>query len=156
MRAWRAGDDRPVTNAERDLAAVQRGIDLFNAGEIDALFADVFDPHVDYAGDPDVSVLTGNPPEGRGAATVRRLWEAFFAMFDEIALSDVRLEHDGPGRVTGSAHMVARGGSSQVPIDGLFHLAWVLAGERWRFMAVKLQPEAATQARRDWEQAAAA
>ena len=44
MRAWRAGDDRPVTNAERDLAAVQRGIDLFNAGEIDALFADVFDP----------------------------------------------------------------------------------------------------------------
>jgi len=52
--------------------------------------------------------------------------------------------------------MVARGGSSQVPIDGLFHLAWVLDGERWRFMAVKLHPEAAKQARRDWEQAAAA
>jgi len=43
-----------------------------------------------------------------------------------------------------------------VPTDGLFHLAWVLAGERWRFMAVKLHPEAAKQARRDWEQAAAA
>ncbi|HEX4625838.1 MAG TPA: hypothetical protein VH231_15425 [Solirubrobacteraceae bacterium] len=96
-----------MTNAERHLAAVQRGIDLFNAGEIDALFADVFDPDVDYAGDPD--------------------------------------RNDGPGRVTGSTYMV-----------GLFHLAWVLDGERWRFMAVKLHPEAAKQARRDWQQAAAA
>jgi len=43
-----------------------------------------------------------------------------------------------------------------VPIDGLFHLARVLGGERGRFMAVKLHPEAAKQARRDWEQAAAA
>jgi len=43
-----------------------------------------------------------------------------------------------------------------VPIDGLFHLAWVLDGERWRFMAVKLNPGAAQEARRVWERAAAA
>jgi ketosteroid isomerase-like protein len=138
--------------AEGDLAAVRRGFELFNAGDLDTLFAEVFDPEVDYRGDPQITALTGTPRNGHGAETVRDLWAAFFAMFDEVRLNDIDLTYHGQGRVTGTCHMVARGEASQVPIDSVFHFAWAIQNNRWRFMAAKLDEAETKKALSDWEQ----
>ncbi|MDQ2938979.1 MAG: hypothetical protein M3R23_00440, partial [Actinomycetota bacterium] len=73
------------------LAAVQRGFELFNAGDLNTLFTETFDPEIAYRGDPDISALAGFPTDAEGADGVRAVWEAFFAMFDEIQLTEVQL-----------------------------------------------------------------
>jgi hypothetical protein len=71
-----------------DLAAIRRGFELFNAGDLDALHSEVFDPEIDYSGDPQISVLTGLPVEVKGGREVLAVWEGFFAMFDDVSLSE--------------------------------------------------------------------
>ena len=92
---------------------MQRGFDLFNTGDIDTLFAEIFDPDVDYRGEPQIGALSGTPNDPHGSASVRDAWDAFFAMFDEVTPSAVELAHDGPGRVSGEANMVARAGPAR-------------------------------------------
>jgi ketosteroid isomerase-like protein len=139
-----------VTGASRKLELVRRGFELFNAGDLDTLFAEVFHPDVDYSGDPEVSALAGFPVEAHGIAGVRAVWEAFFAMFDEVHLSEVELTSGDGGTVFGRAHMIARGGASTVPIDAPFHFAWELRDGRWRFLAAKLDEGEAGAAMRAW------
>ncbi|HEY8778570.1 MAG TPA: nuclear transport factor 2 family protein [Solirubrobacterales bacterium] len=88
------------------LAAVQRGFDLFNAGDLDTLITETFDPEIAYRGDPDISALAGFPTEGADA--VRAVWEAFFAMFDEVQLTDIELVPEDGETVLGRCHMVAQ------------------------------------------------
>jgi ketosteroid isomerase-like protein len=128
----------PVTSGGDSLASVRRSFALFNEGRLETILGEIFHPDIDYSGDPDVSALAGFPTDRRGADEVRRVWVAFFEMFDEIRLSEIELREVGPGQVVGSAHMVARGGSSDVPIDAPFHMAWVVREGRQTFMAVKL------------------
>lgn len=137
--------------AEENLAITRRGFELFNAGDLDTLFAEVFHPQAEYHGDPDISALAGFPADHSSVEAVRKVWTAFFAMFEEITLSDVELIADDEDRVFGTAHMVSRGGSSEVPIDALFHFAWVLRDGRWRFAAVKLDRGAVAESLAAWE-----
>ncbi len=122
------------------LAAVQRGFDLFNAGDLDTLFTETFDPEIAYRGDPDISALAGFPTDAEGAIAVRAVWEAFFGMFDEIQLTEIELTLENEHTVLGRCHMVARGGWSGIPIDVPFHFAWVLRDGRWAFMAAQVGP----------------
>jgi hypothetical protein len=85
-----------------------------------------------------------------GTDAVRAVWASFFEMFDEVRLSDVELEEAGSDQVVGSLHMVARGGSSQTPIDAPFHHAWVIRDGRATFLAVKLDRTAALVALEDY------
>jgi SnoaL-like protein len=126
------------------LPSIRRSFELFNSGRADAIFEEIFDPDIDYSGDPDIGALAGSPAELRGAAAVRSLWQSFFEMFDEVRISDIELEEIAPGQVLGSGHMIARGGSSAVPIDATFHFAWVVDPEdgRQKFLAAKLDPDA--------------
>ena len=133
-----------------DLAAIRRGFELFNAGDLDALHSEVFDPEIDYSGDPQISVLTGLPVEVKGGREVLAVWEGFFAMFDDVSATEIAVEPTPDGPVLGSCRMLARGGASEVPIDALFHFAWVLRDERWRFMAVKLRRDEVERALADW------
>jgi ketosteroid isomerase-like protein len=132
------------------LAAVRRGFELFHAGDLDTLFAEVFHPDVDYSGDAEVSTLAGYPPEAHGTAGVRSVWEAFFAMFDEVHLSEVELISGEGDSVFGRAHMLTRGGVSEVPIDAPFYFAWELRDGRWRFMSAKLDQDEAAAALHEW------
>jgi hypothetical protein len=119
-------------------ALIRRSFELFNAGELEVIFDQVFDRDVDYAGDPDVSALAGSPTDLRGVEQVRSVWTSFFEMFEEVHLSEISIEEIAPGRLVGSAHMVARGGSSTTPIDAPFYFAWVVRDARQKFMAAKL------------------
>jgi ketosteroid isomerase-like protein len=139
-----------LTDAGANEAVVRRGFDLFNAGDLDGVFEEVFHPEIDYAGDPDISALAGFPAVSKGADQVRAVWAAFFAMFDAVELSDISLEPAEGDTVVGSAHMLTRGGSSEVPIDAPFHFAWVVRDGRWRFMAAKLNREQTLAALADW------
>jgi hypothetical protein len=47
------------------------------------------------------------------------VWTAFFEMFDEVHLSGIQIEEIASGQAVGSAHMIARGGSSEIPIGRL-------------------------------------
>ena len=132
------------------LAAVQRGFDLFNAGDLDTLITETFDPEIAYRGDPDISALAGFPTDAEGADAVRAVWEAFFAMFDEVQLTDIELVPEDGETVLGRCHMVAQGGSSGIPIDAPFHFAWVLCDDRWVFMAAKLDRDQVLAALRAW------
>jgi ketosteroid isomerase-like protein len=132
------------------LAAVQRGFDLFNAGDLDTLITETFDPEIAYRGDPDISALAGFPTDAEGADAVRAVWEAFFAMFDEVQLTDIELVPEDGETVLGRCHMVAQGGSSGIPIDAPFHFAWVLRDDRWVFMAAKLDRDQVLAALRAW------
>jgi ketosteroid isomerase-like protein len=131
------------------MAAVRRSFELFNAGQVDRLFEETLDPDIDYSGDPDVSALVGSQPDLRGARAVRAVWRAFFEIFDEVQISDIELEEVAPGQVVGSGHMVARGGSSGVPIDAPYYFAWVVRDGRHSFMAAKLDRAAARAALAD-------
>jgi hypothetical protein len=126
------------------LPSIRRSFELFNSGRVDVVFDEIFDPDIDYSGDPDIGALAGWPSELRGAEAVRSLWQSFFEMFDEVRISDIELEEIAPGQVLGSGHMIARGGTSAVPIDATFHFAWVVdAGDgRQKFLAAKLDPDA--------------
>ena len=134
------------------MAAVQRGFDLFNAGDLATVVEELLDPDIDYQGDPDVSALAGYPVDSKGSEAVGAVWEAFFAMFDHVQLSEIALEAGEDDRVLGSCHMVARGGSSEVPIDAPFHFAWVVRDGRWRFMTAKLDRDATLTALEDWRE----
>lgn len=130
-------------SATDSFASIRRSFELFNAGRMDAIFDEIFDPDIDYAGDPDIGALVGLPPDLRGADAVRPLWKAFFEIFDEVQISDIELEEIAPGQVLGSGHMIARGGSSAVPIDTTFHFAWVVRDDgRQTFLASNLDREA--------------
>ena len=59
-------------------------------------------------------------------------------MVDEVHMSGIEFEEIGPGQATGRARMVARGGSSDVPIDATFHFTWAVREGRWTFLAAKL------------------
>jgi ketosteroid isomerase-like protein len=131
------------------IASVRRSFELFNEGRVDAIFEEIFDPDIDYSGDPDISALAGSPTDKRGAEAVRDVWQAFFGMFEEVQISNVELEEIAPGQVVGSGHMVARGGSSDVPIDAQFHFAWVVREGRQVFLAAKLDRYAARAAMAD-------
>lgn len=100
------------------LTSIRRSFELFNEGRVDAILEEIFDPEIDYSGDPEVSALGGWPTDVRGAV-------------QEIA----------PGQPVGSAHMLARGGSSQVPIDAPYYFAWVVRRGRQTFLAAKLHRE---------------
>jgi ketosteroid isomerase-like protein len=139
-----------VGQAEANLASVERGFELFNAGDLDTLFTEVFHPDIDYRGDADISALAGFPTNATGAAGVRSVWEAFFAMFDRIQLSAIELQPRGDDEVVGSCHMVAQGGSSDVPIDAPFYFAWVLEEVRWRFMSAKLDRDQVFASLEEW------
>jgi ketosteroid isomerase-like protein len=145
------GDSTDSTDT--DLAAVRRGFELFNSGDLETLFREVFDPKISYRGDPQISALAGFPTDAEGVAGVRAVWEGFFAMFDEVQLTEMELSSQGEGTVTGSCRMVAHGGSSGIPIDAPFFLAWVLRDGRWAFMAAKLDREEALAALREWRSA---
>jgi ketosteroid isomerase-like protein len=131
------------------VASVRRSFELFNAGEVDTVFEEIFDPDIDYSGDPDVSALVGSQADLRGAQAVRAVWRAFFEIFDEVRISDIELEEIAPGQVVGSAHMVARGGSSGVPIDAPYYFAWVVRDGRQSFLAAKLDRAASRAALAD-------
>jgi hypothetical protein len=146
------GDTTDSTDA--DFAAVRRGFELFNSGDLETLFGEVFDPQISYRGDPQISALAGFPTDAEGVEGVRAVWEGFFAMFDEVRLADVELATEGKATVIGSCHMVTRGGSSGIPIDAPFYLAWVLRNGRWAFMAAKLDLEQTLAALREWQSAA--
>ena len=135
------------------LETVRRGFELFNTGDLDTLFAQVFHPDVDYSGDPRVSALAGFPADAKGVEEVRAVWAAFFAMFDEVHLSEVELTSGEGDSVFGRAHLLTRGGASEVPIDAPFHFTWEVRDGRWRFMSAMLvQGEvAALEAWRDGE-----
>ena len=120
------------------LAPIRRSFELFNAGDLETIFDEIFDRDIDYSGDPDISALAGSPTDLRGIEAVRSVWTLFFEMFDEIRLSEVEFEEMGPGQAVGRAHLVARGGSSDVPIDAPFHFAWAVREGRETFMAAKL------------------
>jgi hypothetical protein len=137
-------------SSEANLATVRRGIELFNAGNLETLFKEVFHPDIDYDGEPNISVLTGLPVQVTGVDEVGMVWESFFAMFDEVTLSEIVLETNADGNVLGSCRMLLRGGASQVPIDAPFYLAWVLRDGRWRFLAAKLDRDEAKRALADW------
>ena len=77
------------------------------------------------------------------------MWRAFFEIFDEVQISDIELEEIAPGQVVGSAHMVARGGSSGVPIDAPYYFAWVVRDGRQSFLAAKLDRAASRAALAD-------
>ena len=128
------------------LDSIRRSFELFNEGRVDAIFEEIFDPDIDYSGDPEVSALAGWPADMRGADRVRGVWQAFFEMFDEVQISNIELAEIAPGQAVGSAHMVARGGSSHVPIDAPYYFAWVVRGDRQTFLAAKLHREEATAA----------
>jgi SnoaL-like domain len=113
-------------------------VELFNSGDLETLFREVFHPEIHYHGEPNISVLTGNPVEVRGVEEVGAVWESFFAMFDEVSLDELELEEGEDGVILGSCRMLLRGGESKVPIDAPFYLAWVLRDGRWRFLAAKL------------------
>jgi hypothetical protein len=130
---------------------IQRGFELVNAGDLETLFAEIFHPKIDYSGDPDISILTGLPVEVTGAAGVRDVWAAFFDMFDEVNLVDIELEPtDEDGRFRGQSRMVTRGGTSEVPIEALFHHAWVIEDDRWRYLAAKLKRDDVTAGLSAW------
>ena len=136
--------------SEADLVSIRHGLELFNAGDFETLYRDVFHAEIDFHGDPQISVLTGLPVLRKGAEQVRGAWEAFFAMFDDLELTDVELEPNPDGIVLGSCRMIARGGASEVPTDAMFHLAWVLRDGRWRFLAAKLDRDEVERALADW------
>jgi hypothetical protein len=120
------------------LAPIQRSFELFNAGDLETIFDEIFDGEIDYSGDPDISALAGSPTDLHGIDAVRSVWTSFFEMFDEVQLSEIEFEEIAPGQAVGRARMVARGGSSDVPIDAHFHFAWVTRAGRQTFMAAKL------------------
>jgi hypothetical protein len=144
-----AGDSGGESRAEATLAPIRRSFELFNAGDLETVFDEIFDRDIDYSGDPDISALAGSPVDLRGIDAVRSVWTSFFEMFDEIHLSDVEFEEIGPGQAAGRAHMVARGGSSDVPIDAPFHFAWEVRDGRETFMAAKLDRAATLSALAD-------
>jgi ketosteroid isomerase-like protein len=143
--------DDPPDSGDADIAAVRRGFELFNSGDLHTLFAQIFDPEISYRGDPQISALAGFPTDTEGIAGVRAVWEGFFAMFDEVKLTEVELSAEGGQTVLGSCHMVTQGGTSGIPIDAPFHFAWVLRGGRWAFMAAKLDRQETLAALRDWQ-----
>jgi hypothetical protein len=140
-------------SAEADLASVRRGFDLFNAGDLETLFSEVFHSEIDYHGDPNISVLTGLPVDLKGSEGVSRAWQAFFDMFDQVRVEGIELEADPDGSVRGTGQMLARGGVSKVPIDAAFHFAWVLEDNRWRFFAVETDQAGVDRAHREWLEA---
>jgi ketosteroid isomerase-like protein len=139
-----------VADHKANLASIRRAFELFNAGDFDTVFADVFHPEIDYRGDPDISALAGFPTDAQGTDGVRAVWEGFFSMFDRIELNDIQLEASGDDEVLGSCHMVTQGGSSEVPIDAPFYFAWVLRDGQMRFMSAKLDRDAVLDALRTW------
>jgi hypothetical protein len=82
---------------------------------------------------------------------VRAVWEGFFAMFDEVQLTEVELTAEDESTVLGRCRMVTRGGSSGTPIDAPFYFAWVLRDGRWAFLAAKLDREQRLAALREWQ-----
>ena len=137
-----------------DAAVVRRGFEFFNAGDLDALVTEVFHEEIDYAGDPQISGLTGLPVDVKGGPGVRDVWQGFFDMFDDVTVADIELDPPAqPGVVRGTGRMVARGGESGVPIDALFHMAWVITDGRWRFLSVRLIEEDTSRALEDWVEA---
>jgi hypothetical protein len=143
----------PTDSRDADLAAVARGFELFNSGDLDTLFEQVFDAEISYRGDPQISALAGFPTDAEGVDHVRAVWEGFFAMFDVVQLTGVELSAEAERTVTGSCHMVTHGGSSGIPIDAPFYFAWILRKGRWAFMAAKLDREETMAALRDWKSA---
>jgi hypothetical protein len=131
------------------LTSIRRSFELFNEGRVEVIFEELLHPDIDYSADPDVSALVGSPADLRGAEAVRSVWAAFFGMFAEVQISNIELEEIAPGQVVGSGHMVARGGSSGVPIDAPYYFAWVVRGDRQTFMAAKLHREEAAAALAD-------
>jgi ketosteroid isomerase-like protein len=144
----------PADSRDADLAVVRRGFELFNSGDLKTLFTETFDPEISYRGDAQVSALAGFPTNAEGVDGVRAVWEGFFAMFDEVRLTEVELSAEGGDTVIGSCHMVTRGGSSGIPIDAPFYFAWVLRDGRWAFMAAKLDRTETMAALRDWKSTA--
>jgi ketosteroid isomerase-like protein len=124
------------------LALVRRAFELFDAGDLEGLFDEVCDPSLDYSGDPEVAALAGWATDLRGTEAVLSVWRSFFEAFDEVRLSEIEFAETAPGQVVGSLRMVARGGSSQTPIDAPFHHAWVVRDGRAVFLAVKLDRSA--------------
>ena len=151
----RAVSEQPPDQGADAIAEVQRGFELFNAGDLETLFTETFDPEISYRGDPDISALAGFPTDVEGADGVRAVWEAFFAMFDEIQLTDIELVPEDGETVLGRCHMVAQGGSSGIPIDAPFHFAWVLRDDRWAFMAAKLDRDQVMVSLREWQSGSA-
>ena len=137
-----AHDSREGRRVSATLAPIRRGFELFNAGDLETLFDEILDRDIDYSGDPDISALVGSPVELRGIEAVRSSWTAFFEMLEEVHFSEISFEEIGPGQAVGRGHMVARGGSSEVPIDTIFHFACAVRGGRWTFLATKLDREA--------------
>jgi hypothetical protein len=133
-----ASDSLGGRRAAATLAPIRRSFELFNAGDLETVFDEIFDRDIDYSGDPDISALAGSPVDMRGIEAVRSVWTSFFEMFDQVHLSEIEVEEIGPGQAVGRAHMIARGGSSDVPIDALFHFAWAVREGRQTFMAAKL------------------
>jgi hypothetical protein len=134
----RASDSGGGRRASATLAPIRRSFELFNAGDLETVLDEIFDRDIDYSGDPDISALAGSPVDLRGIDAVRSVWTSFFEMFGEVHLSEIEFEEIAPGQAVGRARMVARGGSSDVPIDAPFHFAWVVRGGRETFMAAKL------------------
>jgi SnoaL-like protein len=131
------------------LSPIRRSFELFNAGDLETIFDEIFDRDIDYSGDPDISALAGSPTDLHGIDAVRSVWTSFFEMFDEVHLSEIEFEEISPGQAVGTAHMVARGGSSDVPIDAAFHFAWTVRAGRETFMAAKLDRAASLAALAD-------
>jgi SnoaL-like protein len=143
-------NDQPG-NAPNLLRSVERGFELFNSGNLEILFAEIFHPSISYRGDPDISALAGFQADAEGVDGVRAVWEGFFAMFDEVQLTDVELTARDERTVLGRCHMVTRGGVSGTPIDAPFSFAWVLEEDRWVFMAAKLDPDEVLASLQEWE-----
>lgn len=101
--------EQPPDQGADAVAAVQRGFELFNAGDLETLFTETFDPEIAYRGDPDISALAGFPTDAEGVSGVRAVWEGFFAMFDEVQLTEVELAPEDEHTVLGSCHMVTQG-----------------------------------------------
>jgi hypothetical protein len=133
-----ASDSGGGRRAGATLAPIRRSFELFNAGDLETVLDEIFDRDIDYSGDPDISALAGSPVDLRGIDAVRSVWTSFFEMFGELHLSEIQFEEIAPGQAVGRARMVARGGSSDVPIDAHFHFAWVVRGGKETFMAAKL------------------
>jgi ketosteroid isomerase-like protein len=129
MSLWDAGRAMPDENAE----VVRQLFDAFNSEDIELILAFT---HPEFEVEVPAA-LSAEPDIYRGHAGMRRYWESFQDVMDEIRFVPERLWEAGE-TVVAATHITAKGRQTAIPVEQRFAGVWTICDRK--AMRVRVYP----------------
>jgi ketosteroid isomerase-like protein len=106
--------------SEQDVEVVRQGFEALDQGGVEALI-ELINPEFEFTTPPG---LAAEPDTYKGAEGLRRYFDSFNEVMDEIAFEPGRIEDLGGGKVLAESKLTARGRTTGIEAEQRVVLVW--------------------------------